>query len=70
METKSSKSNKELCIKLMEANTEDRVVSILTEAGYWNNDAAWRYYGDRTTNYNTIGNTIKVGQCSISRKTR
>jgi len=47
---------KRLCLSLMKAETEEGVITILTDAGYWENDSAWRYYGDRQTNYNTIGN--------------
>lgn len=47
---------KELCLELMRADTEDDVVRILTEAGYWEMQAFWRFYGDRETNYNSAGN--------------
>jgi hypothetical protein len=47
---------KELCLALMRADSEDEVVRILTEAGYWDEQAYWRYYGDRETNFNSAGN--------------
>jgi hypothetical protein len=52
----SNRQKKELCFSLMQANTEEKVIKILTDSGYWDNDSAWRYYGDRASNYNTIGN--------------
>jgi hypothetical protein len=45
-----------LCLSLMKADTEAEVFQLLTEAGLWESDAAWRYYGDYENNYNTIGN--------------
>lgn len=47
---------KNLCLSLMHADTEDEVITMLKEAGYWDDPRAWRYYGDRETNFNTIGN--------------
>jgi len=51
-----NKTTKQLCLSLMKADTEEEVISLLTDAGYWEKHSAWRYYGDRQTNYNTIGN--------------
>lgn len=47
---------KDLCLSLMKADTEEEVNSLLKKAGYWDNPAVWRFYGDRETNSNTIGN--------------
>ena len=47
---------KQLCISLMQADTEEQVITLLKDAGFWDNSAVWRYYGDRESNYNTIGN--------------
>jgi hypothetical protein len=45
-----------LCLSLMKADTEDEVISLLEEAGYWENTLAWRNYGDNESNFSTIGN--------------
>jgi hypothetical protein len=45
-----------LCFNLMKADSEDEVIKLLTEAGYWDNRTVWRFYGDYENNYNTIGN--------------
>lgn len=45
-----------LCLALIKADTEDEVIRLLKEAGYWDQPGAWRFYGDRETNFNTIGN--------------
>lgn len=45
-----------LCLALMNADTEDEVICLLEDAGFWRNHALWRFYGDYENNYNTIGN--------------
>jgi hypothetical protein len=47
---------KALCLALMKADTEAEVIQLLTDAGYWNDAAVWRFYGDYENNFNTIGN--------------
>jgi hypothetical protein len=47
---------KELCLALMKADSEEAVIALLKGAGFWDNRALWRYYGDYENNYNTIGN--------------
>lgn len=49
-------SAKELLEKLLEADTEGEVVKTITDAGYWNDPKAWRYYGDKARNWATVGN--------------
>ena len=48
--------NRELCWKLLRADSEDEVERILKDAGYWTDQSAWRPYGDLENNYGTIGN--------------
>lgn len=47
---------RKLCLELMGADTEKEVIELLKSAGYWENQKFWRYYGDRPSNFNTIGN--------------
>lgn len=49
-------SPKELCLKLMKADTGLEVKEILTEAGYWDNTSCWRPFGDNENNFGSIGN--------------
>lgn len=49
-------SPKDLCIALMRADTEAEVAEALTDAGYWNDQAAWRLFNDSDNNYSSIGN--------------
>ncbi len=46
----------DLCMKLLAAESEEEVVDILTEAGFWGDPNAWRWYGDKENNFATIGN--------------
>jgi len=45
-----------LAMALLKSDSEEEVISILKEAGYWDDPSAWRYYGDNENNYSTIGN--------------
>ncbi len=47
---------KEFTLELVNAETEKDVIRILEKSGYWQDDSAWREYGDDTMNYSTIGN--------------
>ena len=46
---------KGLCLSLLRAESEDDVVRLLTEAGYWEDPKAWRLYGDNPNNRGTAG---------------
>lgn len=45
-----------LCHSLMKADSEEEVVALLMEAGYWKNPDVWRFYGDNENNFSSIGN--------------
>lgn len=47
---------KELCLSLMNADSEDEVIDILSKVGYWDNPRFWRYYGDDENNWSTFEN--------------
>jgi len=47
---------KDLCLRLMRADSEDEVISVLTDVELWDDVDAWRLYGDYENNYNTVGN--------------
>jgi hypothetical protein len=63
-----NEKNKQLCLSLMHADSEDEVVKILTDVGYWEDEKSWRYYGDRETNYNSIGNQSSKPDVAIVEK--
>lgn len=47
--------SRELCLSLMRAESEAEVIALLDAAGYWNDPAAWRYYGDNELNFAQAG---------------
>jgi hypothetical protein len=48
-------TDQELCLALLQADTEADVIALLKKAGYWTDSAAWRFYGDKPRNYATVG---------------
>lgn len=51
----NNSETKTLCLALMRADTEADIIHLLTDAGYWNDEAAWRLYGDNDNNFSIIG---------------
>ncbi|MFC1931179.1 hypothetical protein ACFLXJ_03130 [Chloroflexota bacterium] len=49
-------ANKDLCLALASCGTENEVIRLLEQKGYWDDPAYWRYFGDIEDNYSTIGN--------------
>lgn len=58
----------ELSKKLMAAETQEEVKSILISYKLWNDKKAWRYYGDIENNYSSIGNQQSDADASIVEK--
>lgn len=46
---------KELCLALIHANSEELVVKLLENAGYWDSPECWRDLGDMENNFSTAG---------------
>lgn len=59
---------KELCLSLIKADTEDEVIKLLTDAGYWKDQRVWRFYSDYENNYNTIGNQQSRPEAALVEK--
>jgi len=57
-----------LCLDLMHADKEEDVIAILKEADFWDNQDAWRYYGDYENNYNVIGNQMSRPDAALVEK--
>ncbi|HEX3900270.1 MAG TPA: hypothetical protein VHW74_13965 [Mycobacteriales bacterium] len=47
---------KELCLKLLQADTATEVTTILQGCGLWDDLSAWRLFSDTEMNYSSIGN--------------
>ena len=54
--TSSQEGNQELCLALMHAESQDKVVALLEHVGYWSEDSVWRFLGDQEGNWSSIGN--------------
>ncbi len=61
-------SAKELCLRLMRADSQDEVVQVLTDAGYWNDPRCWRLFDDNENNYSTIGNQQSRAEAALVEK--
>jgi len=61
-------SERNLCISLTKADTEEEVIKVLKHAGYWDDPNAWRYYGDNENNFSTIGNQQSSPDAAIVEK--
>jgi len=59
---------RDLCLALMRADTEAEVIDLLDQLGLWNAPEAWRYFGDRESNYNTIGNQQSRSDAALVEK--
>jgi len=59
---------KNLCLTLMQADTEEAVIEALQRAGYWTTPAAWRYYGDSESNFSTIFNQASRSDAALVEK--
>jgi hypothetical protein len=60
--------NKSLCLLLMKANSEEKVIEILKENGYWDDPNSWRYYGDKENNYSAAGNQADEAEAALVEK--
>ncbi len=52
----SNIDNKQLCLNLLYAESEQEVISILKNAGYWGDETAWCDFGNNENNWSIIGN--------------
>lgn len=59
---------RELCLALMQADSEAQVISLLEAAGYWSDESSWRWLGDAEHNYSTVGNQQSRAEQAIVEK--
>jgi len=46
----------DLCLALVKSESEAEVIEVLKSSGYWDDETAWRYFGDLENNFGDIGN--------------
>ena len=51
-----------LCRQLLEADTDEAVIGVLTHAGYWDRPELWRFYGDVENNWGQSGNQQSLAE--------
>lgn len=59
---------KKLCEALLSADTEDDVIRLLQNAGYWDKPELWRYYGDVDNNWGQTGNQQSLAEAALAEK--
>ena len=52
----NDKDTQVLCLHLLQAETEDEVINILRDIGYWDDRSVWKPYGDIPNNRGIVGN--------------
>lgn len=59
---------KDLCLALIRADTEAKVIGLLKDAGYWDKSSYWRWLGDEEFNYSSVGNQQSRAEQAIIEK--
>ena len=57
-----------LCENLLRAESEDAVIDLLREAGYWDRPELWRHYGDVENNWGQSGNQQSLAEAALAEK--
>ena len=58
----------QLCLDLLYADTEEEVIEILEQEGYWHDESAWREFGDKADNFSTMGNQSSSAEAALVEK--
>jgi hypothetical protein len=61
-------SPKDLCVKLVQADTETEVIATLRDAGLWDGKEHWRDYGEKENNFADIGNQQALPESALVEK--
>ena len=61
-------NTRQLCMDLFHADTEEQVINILDQHGYWDNPNTWRPFGNRPDNFSTIGNQSSNADVALVEK--
>lgn len=57
-----------LCLALVRCESEKQIIKLLQKAGYWDDERAWRNYGDAENNYSQIGNQQSRPEAALVEK--
>ena len=59
---------KDLCLKLLRAETEEEVIEIVKKYGYWDDRSLWKPYGDIPNNRSIVGNQQSFSVAALVEK--
>lgn len=59
---------RELCVGLLNAESEDDVLALLRAANLWDNLSVWRHYGDVENNWGQGGNQQSLAEAALVEK--
>jgi hypothetical protein len=59
---------KDLCLSLVQCESEDEIIDLLTKAKYWDRSDDWQYFGGDENNYSVIGNQQSRPEAAIVEK--
>src|SRR5258706_13434834 len=59
---------KDLCLALVQCESEYEVIDILKKEKYWDRQENWQYFGADENNYSTIGNQQSKPEAAIVEK--
>ncbi len=68
MSSLSPREIRDLCLRLLQAETEDEVIRILDAYGYWTDRSVWRPYGDIPNNRGIVGNQQSSATAALVEK--
>lgn len=60
--------NKQLCEKLLRADSEIEVIELLKKHGFWDEPALWRNYGDLANNWGHAANQQSEAEAALAEK--
>lgn len=61
-------NTKQLCLNLAYCESEKDVIKLLKNEGFWDDQTAWRFFGDNENNFATIGNQQSRPEAAIVEK--
>jgi hypothetical protein len=64
----NNNETKELCLLLLNADSENEIVEILKKKRLWDEQKFWRLYGDTPDNYSTAGNQANEAEAALVEK--
>ncbi|MDC0309299.1 hypothetical protein OAL72_00965 [bacterium] len=66
--SKSKNSTEQFCLQLIHCESEKAVEKLLRSKGYWDDEKAWKNYGDNENNFSIIGNQQSRPEAALVEK--